>query len=382
MLNYMSFLRSCFVLLLGLLASFYGMILSAHESRPAIADIQFLMDNTVQVQIETNLEALIAGIEAKHKNTDDSPNTQTYNRLRRLSSDNLQKQYAVFSRQYADSITLLFDQQKVALIADLADIPAVGELKISRLSVANFHADIPSSGKVAQLSYPAKYGNIAVKFRHQQEDAKQVHWLKDGQLSPPFMLNSSVVPAEWYQVAWRYLVLGFEHIIPKGIDHILFVLGLFLLSTRTKTLFTQVTAFTVAHTLTLALSIYGVIALSASIVEPLIALSIAYVGLENVLRPQNSPSRLLIVFAFGLLHGLGFSSVLREIGLPQSEFLTALINFNIGVEVGQLSVILLAFAVVSLTKLKQRQNYRNLVVIPGSILISLVGLYWFIQRLG
>ena len=113
-----------------------------------------------------------------------------------------------------------------------------------------------------------------------------------------------------------------HHILPKGLDHILFVLGIFLLSPRWKTMLLQVTAFTVAHSITLGLSIYGIVSLPSRIVEPLIALSIAYVAIENLLTRELKPWRLALVFMFGLLHGLGFAGVLRELGLPREEFLT------------------------------------------------------------
>jgi hypothetical protein len=141
-------------------------------------------------------------------------------------------------------------------------------------------------------------------------------------------------------------VLGFTHILPKGLDHILFVLGLFLLSTRKGPLLAQVTAFTIAHTLTLGLSVFGVVSLSWSVVEPLIAASIAYVAVENILTPNLKPWRTTVVFGFGLPHGLGFAGVLQEVGLPRSQRLPLLASFNVGVELGQLTVIALAFLAV------------------------------------
>jgi hypothetical protein len=141
----------------------------------------------------------------------------------------------------------------------------------------------------------------------------------------------------------RVPALGYTHILPKGTDHILFVLGIFLLSTRWRPILAQVTAFTVAHTITLGLTIYGIVSLSPRIVEPLIALSIVYVAVENVVTPELRPWRVALVFAFGLLHGMAFAGVLSQLGLPRTEFLTALLCFNAGVELGQLSVILGAF---------------------------------------
>lgn len=184
-------------------------------------------------------------------------------------------------------------------------------------------------------------------------------------------------PSRW-QVAGEYLELGFEHILPLGIDHILFVLGLFLLNTAWRPLLAQITAFTAAHTLTLGLSTYGVVSLSPSIVEPLIALSIAWIAFENVLTDELHWWRPAVVFGFGLLHGLGFAGVLAELGLPRNEYLTALLSFNVGVELGQIVVIGLAFA--ALGWFRGRPWYRSRVTIPISVLIGLTGLYWAIER--
>lgn len=181
-------------------------------------------------------------------------------------------------------------------------------------------------------------------------------------------------------VAWLYLRLGFEHILPKGLDHILFVLGLYLLSPHWKPLLAQVTMFTLAHSVTLALSSLEIVSLPASVVEPMIALSIAVVALENIVTARLHRWRLPIVFGFGLLHGLGFAGVLGELGLPRHEFVTALVTFNVGVELGQVSVLLLAALAVGW--FRGKSWYRSAIVQPVSAVIALVGLYWTIERLG
>jgi hypothetical protein len=179
--------------------------------------------------------------------------------------------------------------------------------------------------------------------------------------------------------AWRYLALGFTHIVPHGLDHMLFVIGIFLLSGRLRTVLWQVSAFTVAHSITLGLSIYGVIAVAPSVVEPLIAVSIAYVAIENIFLTELKPWRIALVFAFGLLHGMGFAGALKELGLPRADFLTALLTFNIGVEAGQLAVIAGAFLLVGWQC--HRASYRHRVVVPASVLIACTALYWTVQRL-
>lgn len=134
-----------------------------------------------------------------------------------------------------------------------------------------------------------------------------------------------------------------------------------------------------AHTITLALSIYGVVSLSPTVVEPLIAASIVYVAVENILTPTLHAWRPAVVFLFGLLHGMGFAGVLTEVGLPRSEFLTGLLSFNLGVELGQVAVIMLAYAAVG-HWFKEQSWYRSRIVIPASALIALLGLYWTAER--
>lgn len=186
------------------------------------------------------------------------------------------------------------------------------------------------------------------------------------------------VAPPWLIVSAVYLKLGFEHILPKGLDHILFVVGLFLLGSRWRPLLWQVTAFTVAHSVTLALSMHGVVELSPRIVEPLIAASIAYVALENIVTARLHWWRPVVVFGFGLLHGLGFAGVLTELGLPRTEFVPALIAFNVGVEFGQLAVIALAFAILGW--FRDSKRYRPVIVIPLSAAIAALGLYWAVER--
>lgn len=199
------------------------------------------------------------------------------------------------------------------------------------------------------------------------------HTPEDFIVDPDAAFSSPLGPAI------QYLFLGYEHILPEGLDHILFVLGLFFLSNRFKSLLWQVTAFTLAHSVTLALSSFQVISLSASIVEPLIALSIVYVAVENLYTTELKPWRPLVVFGFGLIHGLGFAGVLAELGLPQQHFLTSLITFNVGVELGQLSVIALAYLVIGW--FRSCSWYRPYLSMPASCGIALVASYWTIERI-
>lgn len=182
------------------------------------------------------------------------------------------------------------------------------------------------------------------------------------------------------EAAILYLQLGFTHILPLGFDHILFVLSLYLLSPKLKPVLWQATAFTVAHSITLGLAMFKVFTPSPAIVEPIIALSIMYVALENIFSPTLKKSRIGIVFLFGLVHGMGFANALGSLGLPQHSYLTSLVMFNVGVELGQLAVIVSAFLLFG-KWFGNKPYYRKAIVIPLSILITLVAGYWTIERL-
>jgi HupE / UreJ protein len=193
-------------------------------------------------------------------------------------------------------------------------------------------------------------------------------------------INYALEKAPTQHVVWYYLQLGVRHIIPEGFDHILFVVSLCLLSTKIKTILWQATAFTVAHSITLALSMKSIIIAPSAIVEPIISLSILFVAVENILLTQLKPWRVLIVFMFGLIHGMGFASSLNEIGLPRNKFYTSVLSFNAGVEIGQIAVITVTFLLLVIP-MGRKPWYRRRVVYPLSALIGCIAAFWTIQRI-
>jgi len=193
-------------------------------------------------------------------------------------------------------------------------------------------------------------------------------------------INYALEKAPTQHVVWYYMQLGIKHIIPDGFDHILFVVSLCLLSTKIKTILWQATAFTLAHSITLALSMKNIIVAPGAVVEPIISLSIMFVAIENILLTELKPWRVLVVFMFGLIHGMGFASSLNEIGLPRNKFYTSIFSFNAGVEIGQIIVIASVFALI-IIPFGKRKGYGKYVVYPMSILIALIATYWTIQRI-
>lgn len=178
----------------------------------------------------------------------------------------------------------------------------------------------------------------------------------------------------------NFLRIGILHIL-SGYDHILFLIGLLLITTNFRQLLKIVTSFTIAHSLTLSLAVLNIALLPVNITESLIALSIAYIAFENMYllssSHRKSSKRWIITFLFGLIHGFGFSTLLREIQIPTNDLFTALISFNLGVEIGQIVLIACFFPV--LLYLKKLPQWRY-VLLGISLLLGSVGLIWFIQR--
>jgi len=239
--------------------------------------------------------------------------------------------------------------------------------------------DVPPGAGHFTWTYGWTFATYALSVGPGADGRSTTGWLEGGETSPPVSLATLPPAPGRLATVWRYVALGFTHIVPHGLDHVLFVIGIFLLSRGVRSVVWQVSAFTCAHSITLALSVYDVIAIAPAIVEPLIALSIAYVAIENLFQTELRPWRVGLIGAFGLLHGLGFAGVLKEVGLPPSEYVTALLAFNIGVEAGQLAVIGAALALVG-WHWRDRVSYRRLVVVPASVAIACAAVYWTVER--
>jgi len=259
----------------------------------------------------------------------------------------------------------------VALSPGTARINADGQIEIALVGT------LPPGAREVTWRSRLIYGAYPVSTTHGTDTVESVVWLQGGETSQAFPTDSrSTVVAAFTD----YAALGFEHILPKGLDHILFVLGLFLLAPRIRPLLAQVSVFTLAHSLSLALAVLGVVSLPPSIVEPLIALSIVYVGVENLFRRNLTPHRLWLVGAWGLLHGLGFAGVLSDLSLPAGQTLPALSGFNVGVEIGQLAVIAIASAVM-FAWTRWVADADPWLRRPASAGIAIMGAFWVITRL-
>jgi hydrogenase/urease accessory protein HupE len=182
------------------------------------------------------------------------------------------------------------------------------------------------------------------------------------------------------QVILQYLHLGFTHVIPLGFDHILFILSIYFFNANLKSVILQCSVFTLAHSISLGLTAAGYILPDSKIVEPLIALSIVFTSVENILHQQVNPWRMAVVFLFGLIHGMGFANALREIGLPPMYFLSSLLSFNVGVELGQITVIGSTYFLIG-KWFSPKPWYKERLVFPISSIIACIALYWTIERI-
>lgn len=339
--------------LVALLISAAAGIAWAHEIGTTRVTARFPGDGTYAVEIATDASALMEKLQ---------------------SVAGREGSLADFDETFRQRISLAFDDQAAAPAIAYSVTPAPNSSEAPS-ALIRLTGPVPSGAK--QVKWKFGWTFATYSFTVQNRDTA---WLEGGQTSSPIDLSGVAVhrSGRW-GVIGQYLALGFTHILPLGLDHMLFVLGIYLLNSRARSVLMQVTAFTAAHSITLGLSMYGWVHVSPRVVEPLIALSIAYVAVENLLLSELKPWRVVLVFGFGLLHGLGFAGVLTELGLPRSEFLTALLSFNAGVEVAQLAVIGIAFVLVG-WHFANREWYRRRIAIPASLLIACIAIYWTVER--
>lgn len=366
----------------GLLLALLGLLVAgtgwAHEVRPAVVDLTITEQARYQLAIRLNLEAIIAEIGPEHGDTADSPNAGRYDALRALSPAQLAQAFEPHKRRFLDSLQLQSPRGALSPVFEDVAIPSVGDIELSRDSVVTLTGRIPAGADPLTWQWAEHLGPVILRVTGPDQTPLYQAYLQAGRASAPIALAEAVQQPIAALFA-DYLAIGFEHIIPKGLDHILFVVGLFLFSLHWRPLLWQVTSFTLAHSVTLALGMLGYVSVSPAIVEPLIALSIVYVCVENLLSQRLHAWRPMIIFAFGLLHGLGFAGVLAEVGLSSADFLTGLVAFNLGIELGQLAVILSCFLLVGVW-FRHKAWYRQRIVMPASGVIALIGGYWFVER--
>jgi hypothetical protein len=379
----------------GVMSSLWMVLITgmatAHEVVPTIADMN-VTDGNVVIEIRVNLEAQLSGIDLDVvDDTDNSENASDYDALRALTNAEIEARAASLMDPWNATPFLSADGAPIVLTLDSVVVPDVQDGELPRISDVVMIAQLPAGVTEVQVAWPSGAGDLVL--RQQGVDEPYTGLIAGGGTSDPIALAGGDEATGW-QAFGTYIPVGFDHILPKGLDHILFVLGLFLLSTHLGPLLWQISAFTLAHTMTLALGALGLVSVPGSIVEPLIAASIVYVAVENIFARGLTRWRPVVVFGFGLLHGLGFASVLGEFGLPEVQFIPALIGFNVGVELGQLTVIAMAALILWLgcraASAARLTGVEELVAeypvmfrawsVTGSLIIAGIAIYWVIER--
>ncbi|MEL6467155.1 MAG: HupE/UreJ family protein [Pseudomonadota bacterium] len=364
---------------------------AAHEVVPTIADLT-VVGQDARLDMRVNIEAQVSGIDLDVvADTDDAENAADYDVLRALGPTEVEARMPELIETWNALPLLLADGEAIALSLEAVTVPDVANDELARIADVTLTASVPAGTNHVEVVWPEGAGDLVL--RQQGVEAPFTGLISGGDSSGAISVAGGDAASGW-QTFGAYIPVGFDHILPKGLDHILFVLGLFFLSTRLGPLLWQVTAFTLAHTVTLALGALGVVNLPGSIVEPLIAASIVYVAVENIFARGLNRWRPMIVFGFGLLHGLGFASVLGDFGLPEGQFIPALIGFNVGVELGQLTVIALAALALWLgvraARMSELEGQEETVTdynvmfrawsMTGSLIIAVVAVYWVIER--
>jgi HupE / UreJ protein len=342
----------------------------AHELGANRVEITYVDGGLYDIAIVSNPEALLARLELLHGDAADIKEAAGTldTRLARLGATLL----AHLHLQADDA------EMRPELMPGFHRIPAAaGTGPADNIEWAvRLRGRLPAGAERITWQCGFIYGSYAVVVR---APAVSVQWTYASERTAAISIEGLGQPSAAV-TAWRFVREGFRHILPRGLDHVLFVLGVFLLSPRLRTVLAQLSAFTVAHSITFGLSMYGIVSLPPAIVEPAIALSIAYVAVENLTTSRLRRHRVALVFAFGLLHGLGFAGALSTLALPRSQFLLALVGFNVGVETGQIAVVALALA-ASAPWHRSPIQYRRFVLVPSSIAIAAIGLFWTIERL-
>ena len=377
--NIMWFFKNIFLKTIIIYLSFISFIL-AHELRPNIANLDITKNEkttNAKLNLKINLEAIIVGIDPNHLNTKESDQSDIYDEYRKLGPDELLKKFYKKFDNLDDKIYLTNSSNKYVGTIEQIKIPEIGDLEIIRdstieLGFKNLQED------VYQFYWDKNFGPVILRVNLNDQSELHTEIITKDSLSSTFNINKN--QSSTFITMTDYIIIGFEHILPKGLDHILFVLALFLLSTKFKPLFFQVTFFTIAHSITLFLGVLNIVNISPNIVEPIIAISIAYVAFENLFTNKLNKTRPFIIFIFGLIHGLGFAGVLTEIGIPDDLFVTSLISFNVGVEIGQITVIFIAYVLLALP-FGKKNWYNKIITKTISLIIAFVGLYWFIERI-
>ena len=379
MLSYIKFIKLYLFIIISIF--FYNTSI-AHEIKPSIAD--FTYDQSyLNFEVRLNAELILSNIDASNvSNTNSSPLTEIYDRYRLLNKKDLENSILESWKDISSNIYIKINNKLKKIDLIQIDTQDVKNFKISRDTLISFRVLLNQKSENFTFKWIKNYGPIIIRENNylKLEDELVTEYLQSGTESDLIFFKENNFRSIFTSFT-KFFVLGIQHIIPKGLDHILFIFGLFLFSSSLNKLIKQITIFTIAHSITLIFVSLSLIKINPQIVEPIIALSIVYVGLENIFKNYIKVyMRYVVILFFGLLHGLGFALVLSDIGFRSSKLFLNLISFNIGIEIAQISIILILYLLVGI-KFASNKYYRIAFQIPFSILIASIGFYWLFERI-
>lgn len=344
--------------ILALMLAVFGSRLAAHPGAASDIVIEIGSQRSIDVLLTTRPEGLLLKLQALAASTSED--------------------ISAYRQVLVGNMAIGTPDRRMALSWIGVERPQAVEDQRSGKIVVRMRGAVPEGVETIAVQTHLIFGSYPLILRRPHHPDVLV-WMQADEVSPPISLLQPAVEST-ISIVSSAILLGFSHIVPKGLDHVLFILGLFLLTPRVRALLLQVSVFTMAHTVTLAATTLGVLSPPASMIEPMIALSIVFVAVENVLRTNVSRWRLGLVFVFGLLHGMGFGGILTTMNLPRESLVTTLVSFNVGVELAQIAILVGAAAIVRLSAVEP-SAYRRFVVRPASLAIAAVGLVWAIERI-
>ncbi len=361
---------------------FFSFSINSHEIKPTIVDL-IITEGQASIDFKINAEQVLAGVDAsKYQDTNDAPQAELYDQYREKSEEDLKQDIQQNWNLFQDQI--IINGLNISSSLNLIDLSTDKDVNPEYPRDTDLKTEIFMDQNVFTIQFANELGPVVIRqFKDiNKENMIFSTYLQPGEVSADLSTQSETTIS---QTVIEYIILGIEHIVPKGLDHILFIFGVFFFAIKLKPLLWQVSMFTLAHSLTLVLASLKLVFIPASIIEPLIALSIGYVAFENIFQRQgkfhsrSNAIRYAVIFFFGLIHGLGFAFVLEDIGLPTGQLILSLLSFNLGVEIAQIGLVVISYIVMFYSS--KQLWYRKAIQIPCSFGIGLVGIYWFFERI-
>ncbi|MEM1388794.1 MAG: HupE/UreJ family protein [Pseudomonadota bacterium] len=351
---------------------------AAHEVRPAIADVRVGPDR-LELVIDLTLEPIIAGIDLLGvDDTDNAPEAEVADALRMLDPADLEAAFREEWPRIAAGIRLRAGDTVLQPMLEAVEIPEAGDIELPRDSTIAVTAALPDDDTRVTVGWAAAYGLLVVRQADAGEDGYS-DLLLNGRTSDPFTRTSATRQGVLGLFA-QSLIAGVLHVASDGLDHILFVLVLVIGALRLIPVLVQITAFTLAHTIAQSLAALGYVTLPVALAVSVIAAILVLLSVENIVRRNPAPWRTAIAVVYGVVHGLAFASLLGGSPGGNAGLAAQLIGFNLGLELGQLLVLAVAFVVFGLW-LGQKPWFRSWVAVPASALIGLLSAFWLVEGL-